>query len=170
MASRRWLVHVRRPSRLSTVALADTPPFLVEDSAWAFCHNGEFRRHNEYRSQLSDVLRGRADSEVGFRLFERLLGDELSVEEAIEEAHRRLEGNANVVYLGGDGRMVVRTAHQHNSVWTFDFEGGHWAVTALHSADESLFDMIFREAVHRREAEVPGQMVLADAIRETARR
>jgi glutamine phosphoribosylpyrophosphate amidotransferase len=168
--SRRWMVHFRRPSRLSTVAMADTQPFLEKSAAWAFSHNGEFRRHNEYREQLGDVLRGRADSEVGFRLFERLFGEGRSVDEAIEETHRRLEGHCNVVYLGADGRMVVRAGNRHNPVWTFDIDGGHWAVTALHSPDESLFDMIFRDAENRREAEVPSQIVVAEAIREPAHR
>jgi glutamine phosphoribosylpyrophosphate amidotransferase len=162
------MVHFRRPSRLSTVDMADTQPFLVDDATWAFSHNGEFRRHNEFRAQLADVLRGRADSEVGFRLFERLLGDGRSMDEAIEETHRRLEGHANVVYLGDDGRMVVRAGNRHNPVWTFDLDGGHWSVTALHSPDESLFDMIFGDAENRREVEVPSQIVVGEAIREPA--
>ena len=170
VTARRWMVHFRRPSRLSTVDMADTQPFLVEDATWAFSHNGEFRRHNEFRAELGGVLRGRADSEVGFRLFERLLREGLSMDEAIEETHRRLEGHANVVYLRADGTMVVRAGNRHNPVWTFDFEGGHWAVTALHSPDESLFDMIFREVENRHEAEVPSQIVVAGAIREPVHR
>ncbi|HEX8099398.1 MAG TPA: class II glutamine amidotransferase [Actinomycetota bacterium] len=168
--SRRWAVHFRRPSRLSTVDMADTQPFLAEEGAWAFSHNGEFRRHNEFRTQLSGSLQGRADSEVGFRLFEQLRREGLSEEEAIEETHRRLEGHGNVVYLSADGKTVVRAANRHNPVWTFDMNGGRWAVTALHSPDESLFDMIFRDAENRVEAEVPSQIVVAEAIREPAHR
>src|SRR5438874_9720992 len=43
--SERFLVHLRRPNRLSTVQLADTQPFVDSPEeggpgTFAFCHNG----------------------------------------------------------------------------------------------------------------------------------
>src|SRR2546430_11968109 len=40
VASERFLVHLRRPSRLSTAQLSDTQPFVRDDGGFAFCHNG----------------------------------------------------------------------------------------------------------------------------------
>ena len=37
------LVHLRRPSRLSTLGLADTQPFLDPAGRFAFSHNGDLR-------------------------------------------------------------------------------------------------------------------------------
>src|SRR5690242_7353186 len=45
VSSNRFLVHLRRPSRLSTVQVADTQPFLADDRRFAFCHNGMLERH-----------------------------------------------------------------------------------------------------------------------------
>ncbi|MGH9299262.1 MAG: hypothetical protein ACRDZT_05045, partial [Acidimicrobiales bacterium] len=37
--SRRFLVHLRRPNRLSTIQMADTQPFF-DGTRSAWCHNG----------------------------------------------------------------------------------------------------------------------------------
>src|SRR2546430_9494138 len=47
VTSSRFLVHLRRPSRLSTVQMADTQPFLARAGRSASCHNGILHRHAE---------------------------------------------------------------------------------------------------------------------------
>src|SRR5919202_62340 len=69
------LVHLRRPSRLSTVEMADTQPFVDEARRFAFVHNGRFAWDDRYRPRFHPELLGRADSEVGFRLFASLLDE-----------------------------------------------------------------------------------------------
>ena len=71
------LVHLRRPSRLSTLQLADTQPFVDPAGRFAFAHNGDLRDFKaaraEYRRQAR--IHGRADSEVGQRWLEDAWSD-----------------------------------------------------------------------------------------------
>ncbi len=146
--SDRALVHLRRPARLSTVGVADTQPFLA-GGAFAFCHNGTFRRHEEHRARLGHLLEGRADSEVGFRVFEELLASGDGPEGALARTHELLGGSANLGYLGADGTLAVYAGFETNPVWSFTVEGARAAATALHSDDASLFDLVFPGARDR---------------------
>ena len=221
--SDRFLVHLRRPSRLSTLDLADSQPFLDsadEDGAgtFAFCHNGYLERHAELRPTFGTRLGGRADSEVGFEWFRDRLVDGLEPAEALADVHRTfggtanlgfvdagegtfafchngtlkgdrtpyagrlkgmadsevgfchlidllaegeeperalprvhedLGGKANFGYLGADGRLLVYEGNRPNPIWEFSLDGARVAATRLHSADESLFDLIFHDAEDR---------------------
>ena len=146
VASTRFLIHLRRPSRLSTTRLADTQPFVESGGAFAFCHNGSFRSHERYRDRFAGRLQGQADSEVGFRLFEDLLTRFGEPAAGLREVARRLGGSANLGYLGADGRLLVRPGHPGNLVWRFRMDGGEMAATELHSRDRSLFDLVFPQA------------------------
>jgi len=145
-----FLLHLRRPSRLSTVGLADTQPFTQQDGAFAFCHNGVFQRHGEFRPVFQDRLRGKADSEVGFRLFESLLSQELTPEAALPGVHKLLGGHANMGYLDKEGNLLIYGEHEDNVVWWFKLGEMEMATTALHSGDLSVFDLIFPEASDRQ--------------------
>ena len=71
--SRRFMVHLRRPSQLSTVQMADTQPFLDGDrSAW--CHNGYLDRADALRGRYGDRLLGRADSGTGVQAGRAVFG------------------------------------------------------------------------------------------------
>lgn len=148
VTSTRFLVHLRRPSRLSTIDLADTQPFLDEEAGFAFSHNGLLRRHDDHRERLGPLLHGAADSEVAFQLFRELLPDR-GVADALVGVHEVLEGQANFVYLPAAGPVTVYGGHRENPFWTFDHGGGHFAVTGLHSTDDSLFDLVFPDATDR---------------------
>jgi hypothetical protein len=161
--SDRFLVHLRRPSKLSTVQLADSQPFLDADEedgvGWmAFCHNGYLERHADLRSRYEARLRGGADSEVGFEYFrERLMGGE-DPARALADVHRRLGGTANLGYLGSDGSLLVYGGYPGNPLWRFEHGGATVAATALHSDDDSLFDSLFMGATGRMRV---GQDVVA---------
>jgi glutamine phosphoribosylpyrophosphate amidotransferase len=148
--SSRFLVHLRRPSRLSTIDLADTQPFLQEEGAFAFCHNGEFERHSELRPLFAGLLAGKADSEVGFRLFESLLLQGQEAGAALAEVHATLGGRANLGFLGQRGELLLYAGHPGNLLWTFTLGALEIGATALHSADLSVFDLIFPAATERR--------------------
>ena len=148
VTSTRFLVHHRRPNRLSTVQMADTQPF-VEQGRFAFCHNGSFDRHAALRDRFAGRLHGRADSEVGFAYLAEGLGEGLDPAEALRSTHRELGGTANLGYLGRDGRLLAYGGYPKNVLWGFVLDGASVAATGLHSDDESLFDLVFPDAKDR---------------------
>jgi len=149
VVSTHFLVHFRRPNRLSTIQMADTQPFLAEKGRFAFCHNGSFTREREFRDRFAGRLQGKADSEVGFRVFEEILDQGASPEQALVKTHDQLAGNANLGYLGADGEMVVFNAYPNNRFHSCRVDGALVAATELHSADDSLFRLVFPGATER---------------------
>jgi predicted glutamine amidotransferase len=150
VTSTHYLVHFRRPNRLSTVQLADTQPFLAEEGRFAFCHNGSFTKEAEFRGRFEGRLEGKADSEVGFRMFEDYLGQGLRPEEALVRTHGQLHGNANLGYLASDGELVLFNSYPTNLFHRFRVDGVEVAATELHSPDDSLFRLVFPDATDRR--------------------
>lgn len=150
----RFLVHLRRPSRLSTLDPSDAQPFLDapdEDGvgSFAFCHNGYLERHAELKPGFGGRLRGRADSEVGFEWLRDRLGRDGEAAMALGEVHRTFGGTANLGFLGADGTLLVYGGHPANPLWLFEYRGAAVAATALHSDDDSLFDLLFTGATDR---------------------
>jgi predicted glutamine amidotransferase len=159
VTSDRFLVHLRRPSRLSTVQLADSQPFVDGDGdgedggSFAFCHNGYLERHAEIRREYERRLHGAADSEVGFEWFRDRLGEGIDPADALIDVHERFGGTANLGYLAGDGALLVYAGYAANPVWRFEQDGAAIAATALHSDDDSLFHLLFTGAVGRERVE-----------------
>ncbi|MGH9245080.1 MAG: class II glutamine amidotransferase [Acidimicrobiales bacterium] len=145
VASVRFLIHLRRPSLLSTVQLADTQPFVDRDGRFAFAHNGRFDHHDRYRERFGSALEGRADSEVGFALFRAELEHE-TPRRALAATLAKLGGYGNLVYLGDHGEIVAIGAHYQNPFWRFRLDGAAVACTAFHSEDRSLFELVFTDA------------------------
>ncbi|HVC39881.1 MAG TPA: class II glutamine amidotransferase [Candidatus Dormibacteraeota bacterium] len=148
-SSTHFLLHLRRPSQLSTVALADTQPFVAEDGSFAFAHNGRLAGANEVRHHFPGQLEGRADSEVGFRLFESLLAAGEAPTSALISVHRQLGGTANLGYLPASGPFLVYGGNPDNRLWRFDLAGAVVASTSLHSGDEAIFSLCFPAAANR---------------------
>jgi glutamine phosphoribosylpyrophosphate amidotransferase len=153
--SSRFLVHLRRPNRLSTAQLADSQPFLdalAEEGVgrFALCHNGFLERHAGFRPRYRATLRGRADSEVGFEFLRERLAGGSDPAESLAELHQRLGGTANLGHLGADGKLLVYGGNPSNPLWLFESSGLTVAATGLHSDDDSLFDLLFTEATNRR--------------------
>lgn len=144
VASTHYLIHLRRPSRLSTIQLADTQPF--GDDRCAFSHNGNLKRAEELRPRYAGRLSGAADSEVGWAYFRDRLGEGSPPDEALGEVADTFGGSANLAYLDAAGRLLVRAGHESNPTWTFRLDGGAVAATGLHSADRSLFELVFSGA------------------------
>lgn len=159
--SRRFMVHLRRPSQLSTVQMPDTQPFLDGDrSAW--CHNGYLDRAEELRGRFAGRLAGRADSEVGWQFFlERLRGGERALD-ALRAVDEAFGGKVNLAYLSAEGELSVYSRNETNRMWTFRLDDGVMAATDLHSADSSLFDLVVPRATERRLVE-PGTACLLAA-------
>lgn len=144
VASTSFIVHLRRPSYLLDVREANSQPYL-DGSRLAFCHNGYFRRHREFRPRFEEALEGTSDSEIGFRLFVEALG-ESSPGDALRHVATTLEGNANILALLGDGSIHCHSAHAENALYRFEMQGAAWLATGLHSGDAYVFQRIFKLA------------------------
>jgi hypothetical protein len=165
--SARFLIHLRRPSRLSTIQLADTQPF-VWAGRHAFCHNGFLERAEQLRPEFAGELHGRADSEVGWAFFRRRLAGGATPGEALREVDEAFGGEVNLGYLGADGTLAMYSRHSENRLWTFALAGGRFAATGLHSDDESLFDLVFPAGTERRRIDPGGCLQLAGPLAAAA--
>ncbi|MEZ0240054.1 MAG: class II glutamine amidotransferase, partial [Chloroflexota bacterium] len=99
------LVHLRRPSKLSTIGLADTQPFDDPEGRYALSHNGDLRLHRDWRRRYRDQgrLQGRADTEVGARWLEDEWRAGEPVPHLLEALHDTFGGQANLAVLTVDG-------------------------------------------------------------------
>lgn len=140
------VVHLRRPSLLMGVSLENSQPYLDAQTGAAFCHNGYFRRHQEFRAQYGAELEGTSDSEVGFRRFL----DHSRTEEtgpAMRAVVETLGGNANILVLvEGGGRTFAHSGHAENPMYRFQMDDACWIATGLHSPDGYVYRRLFTRA------------------------
>jgi hypothetical protein len=148
----RFLVHLRRPNLLSTVQLADTQPFPDGDVR-AFCHNGYLERAEAHRPLYAEVLSGAADSEIGWAYLRERLASGMAPGDGLVAVDETFGGTANLGYLDDTGALLVYGRNAMNPIWTFgiasDGTAGTVATTSLHSADETVFDVVFPDARER---------------------
>ena len=92
------LVHLRRPSKLSTLDLPDTQPFDDPAGRYAFSHNGDLRDYRALRRTYREQgrIHGRADTEVGARWLEDAWRPEEPVSHLLGALHDRFGGQANL--------------------------------------------------------------------------
>ena len=147
--SSRFLVHLRRPTLLSTIHVADTQPFINEGSDLAFCHNGFFKEHATFRLPYAGRLKGRSDSDIGFCMVQDASAQGAAMCDALATAHAKLGGNANLATLDSGGVAALYSKHETNRFWTFRAGDATVAATGLHSADDSLFSLVFPQAAGR---------------------
>jgi hypothetical protein len=161
--SRRFLAHLRRPSQLSTLQMADTQPFFDGDrSAW--CHNGFLEHWNDFRERFAGRLHGRADSEVGWQFFLERIADGADVPTALRAVDAAFGGRVNLGYLTADGGLTVYSHNDSNGMWQFCLNGGKMAATELHSCDSSLFDLLVPAASERERIEPGGAVRLGEPL------
>jgi glutamine phosphoribosylpyrophosphate amidotransferase len=156
------LVHLRRPSKLSTLQLADTQPFLDPRGRFAFSHNGDLRRIREARRrfQAEGRIHGRADTEVGARWLEDTWS-EMAPADTLRCMHQTFGGQANLAVLTSTGDAVAYAGNTENPVYTFRLGRIGIASTALYSIDRSLFRFAAQGATERRVVK-PGFAVALD--------
>lgn len=162
------LIHLRRPNQLSTVGLADTQPFYSQRHGCAFAHNGDFTHHERWRPLYLEqgLLQGKADSEVGFRLFEDELDQITGVqraEQALRQVYTKLEGRANLLALMPDGSLAGYAQCEDNWMFTCQVGSLNVVVTALYSWDQSVFDLVLRDARQMRRMESGEAITLTPA-------
>jgi glutamine phosphoribosylpyrophosphate amidotransferase len=146
------LVHLRRPSKLSTLQLADTQPFTDPAGRFAFSHNGDLRRHAEFRPRYlaEGRIAGRADTEVGARWLEDAWDDCPSAADALRALHGTFEGKANLATIDPSGGVVHYAGNDENPVFSFRLGRIGVVSTALYSIDRSLFQLAAPGARERR--------------------
>lgn len=147
------LVHLRRPSRLSTLALPDTQPFDDPAGRFSFSHNGDLEDWRPWRERYRRAgrIRGRADTEAGARWLEDAWRDDERVSHLLATLHDTFGGQANLAVLASAHRAPFMYAgNTENPVFTFRIGRIGVASTALYSLDRSLFRFAAAGATDRR--------------------
>ena len=157
------LVHLRRPSRLSTLTLADTQPFADPGGRFAFSHNGDLRNYRARRSAFQAVgrIHGQADTEVGARWLEDAWRPEAPVANLLGALHQAFSGPANMAVLTADGGAYHYAGNEENPVFSFRLGPIELASTGIYSLDRSLFKFVVPESAERRRLALRETAVLA---------
>jgi predicted glutamine amidotransferase len=146
------LVHLRRPSKLSTLGMVDTQPFPDPAGRFVLSHNGDFRDFKPWRERYRKQgrIHGKADSEVGERWLEDYWEPETPVQHLLAALHDALGGQANVNLLTPDGAVHAYAGNSENPVFTFRLGDVRVASTGIYSLDRSLFRFVASGATDRR--------------------
>jgi predicted glutamine amidotransferase len=146
------LVHLRRPSRLSTLTLPDTQPFDDPAGRFSFSHNGDFRDYRSLRRtyRAAGRIHGRADSEVGARWLEDAWDEQSSVASVLCSLHERFGGQANLAVLASDGTPYHYAGNDENPVFALRLGRIGIVSTGIYSLDRSLFRFVAPSATDRR--------------------
>jgi glutamine phosphoribosylpyrophosphate amidotransferase len=146
------LVHLRRPSRLSTLTFEDTQPFDDPAGRFAFSHNGDLRDYRVLRAtyRAEGRIHGRADTEVGARWLEDAWRPAEPVAHLLAALHDRFGGQANLAALAADGTPHHYAGNGENPVFAFRLGRIGLASTGIYSIDRSLFRFAAPRATDRR--------------------
>jgi glutamine phosphoribosylpyrophosphate amidotransferase len=146
------LVHLRRPSRLSTLTLPDTQPFDDPAGRFAFSHNGDLRDYKALRAtyRAAGRIHGRADTEVGQRWLEDAWRAGTSPITQLAALHDRFGGQANLAVLAADGTPYHYAGNDENPVFAFRLDRIGIVSTGIYSLDRSLFRFVAQGATARR--------------------
>ena len=155
--TRAVLVHLRRPSKFSTIGIADTQPFDDPAGRYAFSHNGDLRHHGAFRARYRSAgrLHGRADTEIGARWLEDEWpagGDGVAngaVPALLGRLHETFGGHANLAVLTRAGDAYHYAGNDENPVFRFDLGDIRLISTGMYSLDRSLFKYVAPEATNR---------------------
>lgn len=146
------LVHLRRPSRLSTLTMADTQPFDDPAGRFSFSHNGDLRDYRALRAtyRAQGRIHGRADTEVGARWLEDAWREGEPPAHLLGALHDRFGGEANLAVLTADGTAHHYAGNGENPVFAFRLGRIGVVSTGIYSLDRSLFRFVAPRATDRR--------------------
>jgi glutamine amidotransferase-like protein len=149
--TRGLLVHLRRPSKFSTIGLPDTQPFDDPAGRYAFSHNGDLEHDTIFRARYRDAgrLHGKADTEVGARWLEDEWSAAASVPDVLSRLHETFGGHANLAVLTNLGEAHHYAGNDENPVFTFDLGSVRLASTGMYSLDRSVFKYVAPDATRR---------------------
>ena len=157
------LVHLRRPSKLSTLTLPDTQPFDDPTRRYSFSHNGDLRDYRALRARYraDGRIRGRADTEVAARWLEDAWKPERPAT-TLTDLHERFGGQANLAVLDTAGTPYHYAGNTENPVFAFRLGDVGVVSTGIYSLDRSLFRLVAPGAAERRLVRV-GSVVELDS-------
>ncbi len=146
------LIHLRRPSKLSTLTLADTQPFDDPAGRYAFSHNGDLRDYRSLRAsyRAQGRILGRADTEVGARWLEDSWQPGQVPSHVLPALHARFGGQANLAMLTVAGAPSHYAGNTENPVFAFRMGSIGVVSTGIYSLDRSLFRYVAAGATDRR--------------------
>jgi hypothetical protein len=165
--TRALLVHLRRPSKFSTIGIPDTQPFDDPAGRYAFSHNGDLVNEQPFRTRYRQAgrLHGKADTEVGARWLE----DEWAVAESVPgvlgRLHHTFGGHANLAVLTSAGEAHHYAGNDENPVFTFDLGPIRLACTGMYSLDRSVFRYVAPEATNRKLVRLASTATIGGASR-----
>jgi predicted glutamine amidotransferase len=150
--TRAVLVHLRRPSKFSTIGPPDTQPFDDPAGRYSFSHNGDLEHHEAFRKQYRAAgrLHGKADTEVSARWLEDEWAAAPSVPVVLNKLHDAFGGHANLAILTKDGEAHHYAGNAENPIFTFELGPIRLASTGIYSLDRSVFKYVVPEATNRR--------------------
>ena len=145
------LVHLRRPSKLSTIGLADTQPFDDPAGRFSFSHNGDLQEVRAWRARFRAAgrIHGRADTEVGARWLEDAWDGRAAPVALLATLHETFGGQANLAVIAVDGTLGAYAGNTDNPVFTFRLGRIGLASTGIYSLDRSLFRFVAPGATDR---------------------
>ena len=145
------LVHLRRPSRLSTLTFEDTQPFDDPAGRFSFSHNGDLRDYKNLRTEFraQGRIHGRADTEVGMRWLEDAWQEDEPAAHLLAALHDRFGGQANLAVLAADGTPHHYAGNGENPVFSFSLGRIGVVSTGIYSLDRSLFRFVAPAATDR---------------------
>jgi glutamine phosphoribosylpyrophosphate amidotransferase len=146
------LVHLRRPSKLSTLGMPDTQPFDDPAGRFSFSHNGDLRDIRTWRARYraEGRIHGRADTEVGARWLEDAWPTAAQPGLLLTALHETFGGQANLSVLAADGSACAYAGNTENPVFTFRLGRIGVASTGIYSIDRSVFRFAAPGARERR--------------------
>jgi glutamine phosphoribosylpyrophosphate amidotransferase len=146
------LVHLRRPSKLSTLTIHDTQPFCDPEGRFVFSHNGDLRETRPWRAKYREQgrIHGRADTEVGQRWLEDAWQDGRSVADRFRDLQATFGGQANLSVLTQAGTPYAYAGNTENPTFTFRLGRIGLASTGIYSLDRSFFRFVAGAATDRR--------------------
>jgi hypothetical protein len=150
--TRALLVHLRRPSKFSTIGLPDTQPFDDPAGRYAFSHNGDLVHDGPFRQRYREAgrIHGKADTEVAARWLEDEWRDAAAAPDALKTLHETFGGHANLAVLTREGAAHHYAGNDENPVFTFELGPVRLACTGMYSLDRSVFKYVAPEATNRR--------------------
>jgi len=156
------LVHLRRPSKLSTLGMADTQPFDDPAGRFSFSHNGDLRKIQTWRARYrrEGRIHGRADTEVGARWLEDAWPATPDPGRLLTTLHQTFGGQANLSVLTADGSACAYAGNTENPVFSFRLGRIGIASTGIYSIDRSVFRFVAPGAKQRRLVRIGATAVL----------
>ena len=151
--TRAVLVHLRRPSKFSTIgpgghAAVRRSRRAATRSATTATSRTTTALRKAYRE--AGRIKGKADTEVGARWLEDEWTGNGAAPAALQRLHETFGGHANLAVLTREGEAHHYAGNDENPVFAFDLGEVRVVSTGMYSLDRSVFKYVVPEATNRK--------------------